>query len=266
MNVTAIFLKTYLREIAVLATAVVLVSVLTLAFMGNHITSDDGILNAAIIDQLHDGMPNTDFQQNATEYFKTAGYDVDLYTTKDVTVDFYKKLPSMGYEFIVIRSHATAYYFKYASEALFTGEKYSIKKHSADQLSGHVGSAATFRVGTMQNMSRDIVANQTYFVIGSKFVDEKMVGKFPGSVIVLAGCYTASSEVLSQSLLDRGASVVVGWDDIVLSRQNDKVILAFLEKMLVDGELVSEAVSSVTNEFRLYLEPEGLRYYTMDAI
>jgi len=36
--------------------------------------------------------------------------------------------------------------------------------------------------------------------------------------------------------------------------------------MLVDGEVVSEAVSSVTNEFRLYLEPEGLRYYTMDAI
>ena len=78
MNVTAIFLKTYLREITVLATAVVLVSVLTLAFVENQPTLDDGILNAAIIDQLYDGIPNIDFQQNATEYFKTAGYDVDI--------------------------------------------------------------------------------------------------------------------------------------------------------------------------------------------
>jgi len=267
MNIAAIFIKTYLRGIAVLATTVVLVSVfLTLAFVENQTTLDDGIPKAAIIDQLYDGIPNPDFQQNATEYFKTAGYEVDIYNTKDITVDFYKELPSMDYEFIVIRSHATAFYFKYASEALFTGEKYSPKKHSADQLSGHIGAASTFRVGTMKNMSPEKVANQTYFVIGSKFVDEKMVGEFPGSVIVLAGCYTASSELLSQSLLDRGASVVVGWDNIVLSRQNDKVILALLEKMLVDGEVVPEAVSSVTNEFRLHLEPEGLRYYTMDAI
>ena len=262
MNVTAIFLKTYLREITVLATAVVLVSVLTLAFVENQPTLDDGILNAAIIDQLYDGIPNTDFQQNATEYFKTAGYDVDIYNTKDVTVDFYKKLPSMDYEFIVIRSHATGLFLKFDSGTLFTGEKYSTKKHTADQLSGHLGKAAPFRDSQLKNMGNEIVANQTYFVFGSTFVEEKMVGKFPGSVIVLAGCATARSEFLSQSLLDRGASVVVGWTDNVLSRQNDKVILSFLEKMLVDGEVVPEAVSSVTNEFRLFLEPEGLRYYT----
>ena len=267
MNVAAIFIKTHLREIAVLATAVVLVSVFSaLAFVENQTTLDDGIPKAAILDQLHDGYPNPVFQQNATEYFKTAGYDVDLYTTKDITVDFYKKLPSMDYEFIVIRSHATGFYFKYPSEALFTGEKYSPNKHSVDQLSGHVGSAATFRVVKMPNISPEKIANNTYFVIGSKFVDEKMVGKFPGSVIVLAGCYTAGSEVLSQSLLDRGASVVVGWDNTVLPRQNDKVILAFLEKMLVDGEVVPEAVSSVTNEFGLHQRSAAIKYYSMGAI
>jgi len=267
MNGAAIFIKTYLRGIAVLATTAILISVFsTLAFVENQTTLDDGVPKAVIIDQLHDQMPNPDFQQNATEYFKTAGYDVDIYNTKDITVDFYKKLPSMDYEFIVIRSHATAFYFKYASEALFTGEKYSPKKHSVDQLSGHIGPAAPLLVSEMYNMPEDIVSNQTYFVIGSKFVDEKMVGKFPGSVIVLAGCYTTGGEILSQSLIDRGASVVVGWDDNVLPRQNDVVILAFLEKMLVDGEVVAEAVSSVTNEFRLYHTTAGLRYYPMGAI
>jgi len=262
MNVAALFIKIYIRQIVLLATTVVLLSVFsTLAFEEN-----DGIPKAAIIDQLYDRIPNPDFQQNATEYLETAGYDVDLYTTKDITVDFYKKLPSLDYEYIVIRSHSTAYYPKYASEGLFTGEKYSPKKHSAEQLSGHIGLAAPYTVSQLKNMSKEEVDNQTYFVFGSKFVDEKMVGEFPGSVIVLAGCFTTNSERLSQSLIDRGASVVVGWDSSVLSTQNDKVILAFLEKMLVNGEVLPEAVSSVTNEFRLYLDPVGLRYYPIGAI
>jgi len=56
MNVTAIFIKTHLREIAVLATIVVLVSVFSAqAFVENQTTLDDGIPKAAILDQLHDG-------------------------------------------------------------------------------------------------------------------------------------------------------------------------------------------------------------------
>ena len=261
MNVAALFVKAYLRVIAVLATAVVLVSVFSvLAF------EEDGIPKAAIIDQLYDDIPNLGFQQSAIKYFKTAGYEVDLFTTKDITVDFYKELPSMGYEFIVIRSHATTYYPKFASETIFTGEKYSHLKYSDDQLSGHILQAAPYGVPHLKKMTKDNQTIPTYFVIGSKFVEEKMVGKFPGSVIVLAGCFTAKSERLSQSLIDRGASVVVGWDSNILSTQNDTLILAFLEKMLVNGELVPEAVSSMTNEFRDYKDPLGLRYYPIGAI
>ncbi len=58
----------------------------------------------------------------------------------------------------------------------------------------------------------------------------------------------------------------MGWDNTIRVDQSDKVILAFLEKMLVDGEVLPEAVSSVTNEFRLYLDPVDIRYYTMGAI
>jgi len=262
MNVAVLFIKTYLRVITVLATAVVLVSVFSiLAFEENY-----GIPKAAIIDQLYDDVPNPGFHLTAIEYLETAGYDVDLYTTKDITVDFYKKLPSLDYEYIVIRSHSTAYYPKYASETLFTGEKYSHKKYTDEQLSGHIGQAAPFSMPQLKNMSEGRVSNQSYFVFGSTFVNEKMVGEFPGSVIVLAGCYTASTDRLSQSLIDRGASVVVGWDDTLPSTQNDTLILAFMEKMLVNGEVVPEALSSVTNDLRSYLNPLGLRYYPIGAI
>jgi len=51
----------------------------------------------------------------------------------------------------------------------------------------------------------------------------------------------------------------------VLSDQNDEMVLALLEKMLVNSEEVSEAVSSVMNEYTHYLDPVSLKYYQMDA-
>jgi len=64
------------------------------------------IPKAAIIDQLHNDKPNENYQKMLTEFLETAGYEVDLYTTDAITVNFYKRLPAMNYEFIVIRSHA----------------------------------------------------------------------------------------------------------------------------------------------------------------
>jgi len=267
MNIQAIFIKTHLREVIVLVTAVVLVSVFsTLALVESQTTLDDRIPKAAIIDQLNDQIPNPYFQQNATQYFETAGYQVDLFTTKDITVDFYKELPSMDYEFIVIRTHAISNTALSVSEYLFTSEKYSPEKYSVDQLSGHVAQAVPYATSEIERMSLENLKNQTYFVIGSEFVDDKMVGKFPDSVIILGGCDTIKRGLLSKALLDRGASAVIGWDDTVLSTKNDKVILALLEKMLVNGELVPEAVSSVTFELGLDQDPESLMYHTIDAI
>jgi len=55
------------------------------------------IRKAAILDQLYDDFPNELFQNKATEYLVAAGYQVDLYTTDEITVDFYKKLPLMNF-------------------------------------------------------------------------------------------------------------------------------------------------------------------------
>jgi len=266
MNIAKIFIKTYLREITILATAVVLVLVFsTLSFVESQTTLDNRIPKAVIIDQLHDDIPNLDFQQKATEYFKTAGYEVDLYTTKDITVGFYKELPSMNYEFIVARTHALAFGTIETSASLFTGEKYKLYKHTQEQLAYQVGKGVPYSFNVTKKIGSENLSNQTYFVIGYRFVDQLMVGEFPDSVIVLAGCDTMSNGLLSQSLIDRGASVVVGWDKTLLSTQNDSVTLAFLEKVLVNGEEVTEAVSSVMTEYKHYLDPVSLKYYPMDA-
>jgi len=195
---------------------------------------DDGILKAAIIDQLHEEIPSQNFQDTANEYFTNAGYEVELFTTKDITVDFYKKLPSMGYDYIVIRSHALSGRTAEDSPKLYTGEKYTTDKYVNEQLFGIIDGAylnprtnihATVDVSDLQETGQVVfsmrnssqannwgarVTTDEYFVIGAKAVDELMVGKFPGSTIILGGCDTASSSVLADSLLKKGASAVVG--------------------------------------------------------
>ncbi len=101
---------------------------------------------AAIIDQLDDLFPNKRYQQKSLEYLENAGFDVDLYTTEDITVDFYKKLPSMNYKLIYIRTHSVEVVELGNSTLLFTGEKYDIDKHILEQLSGQVTKALPINV------------------------------------------------------------------------------------------------------------------------
>jgi len=98
----------------------------------------DKIEKAAIIDQLHDNIPNKYFQQNATKYLEFAGYDVDLFTTKNITLDFYKTLPLANYKFIVIRTHGLEAGTLESSASLLTGETWEKDKYLNEQLAGQV--------------------------------------------------------------------------------------------------------------------------------
>src|SRR3972149_6538547 len=92
-----IIIAIILVAISVSATSVFLYSVAE----ANSLTTD-AIPKAAIIDQLYYDIPNKDFHQKATEFLESAGYKVDIFTTKDITIDFYNRFPirygfSMGY-------------------------------------------------------------------------------------------------------------------------------------------------------------------------
>jgi len=209
------------------------------------------IKKAVIIDQLYRDIPNESFQENATKILMQAGYEVDLVTTEDITVDFYKQLPSMNYEFIVIRSHALAIYGDKPSSWIFTGEMYSDKKHTFDTMSGILSPGVPFFINDdlERQMNYSEAAKQRHFMIGSKLIDESMEGTFPGSIIVLGGCETMAYSHLADSFISRGASLVVGWNELVGAHQNDNTIMLLLEEMLVNGLEVDDAVDSVMKDF-----------------
>ena len=266
MNEDPISLKNYLRPIAILVTFGIMVStifIVSFSLYDNNDSNDQAvILKAAIIDQLYDDIPNENYHHKVTRFLEIAGYSVDLYTTKDITVDFYKKLPSMDYQYIVIRSHSLENLPAFDSGALFTGEKYSHDRHSVDQLSGHVWKGVPYPNRHVQQVGWENLEDETYFLIGSKFIDEKMRSQFPDSVIILGGCDTISNKLVTKSLLNRGASTVVGWNGLVNSDQNDTVILSFLEKVLIDKVEVKIAVKSAMKDYETSDESLKLEYFT----
>jgi len=213
------------------------------------------IKKAVIIDQLHTDFPNETFQENATKILTEAGYEVDLVVTDDITVDFYKQLPSMNYEFIVMRSHSLAIYGDKPSSWIFTGEKYEAGRYTQEQLSGILSPGVPFRQGQISQMMQSDAKSERLFMIGSKMIDEMMTGQFPGTNIILGGCDTLSNGFLAEALVKRGASSVVGWNGLVELRDNDAVMLSLLDDIFNENLEISDAVDSVMDEY------DGKTYY-----
>jgi len=213
------------------------------------------IRKAVIIDQLHYDFPNESFQENATKILMEGGYEVDLVTTDDITVDFYKELPTMDYEFIVLRSHSLAIYDNKPSSWIFTGEKYQKGKYTQEQLFGMLSPGVPYRQGQITQMTQADAKGERLFMIGSKMIDEMMVGKFPGSVIILGGCDTLVYPYLAEALVKRGASSVIGWNGLVELRDNDTVMLSLLNEIFYIDKNIDDAVEKVVQDY------DGKTYY-----
>ena len=209
------------------------------------------IKKAAIIDQLSRDYPNQVFQNKTMEYFSQAGYEVDLYKYDDITIDFYKNLPSMDYNFIVFRSHALAVYGDKPSSWLFTGELYTEKKYIQEQLAGDIISRAVpYRVSEAQNLGFETASKDRHFIVSAKFVKNLMTEKFPNSVIILGGCDTMALPDFGHAFIDRGASSVIGWNGLIDAYDNDQVLMSLVEKIIIEKLDIDDAVNSATEEYQ----------------
>jgi len=226
-------------------------------------TMDSGSRKAVIIDQLHNELPSEKFQDKVTQYLTDAGYKVDLYTTDEITIDFYKKLPAMNYEYIVIRTHALGAGVVDKSASLFTGEKYSEHKYIKEQFLGLIGQGVPILYGAMKDLSGDDIMDKSYYVIGSKFVENIMIGEFPNSTIILAGCETSKTSQLAKSFLKRGALEVVGWSGLVDSDKNDMVLLELFDIALGNDVEMKDAVDMVMkSNLGTFYKPTNLVYFS----
>ncbi len=61
---------------------------------------------AAIVDQVALTAPDPAFTEQALAYLTAAGFDVDVYEGEDITVEFFRTLPTRGYRLILFRTHS----------------------------------------------------------------------------------------------------------------------------------------------------------------
>jgi hypothetical protein len=202
---------------------------------------------AAIIDQTGYSFPSPDFLARATATLEGAGYAVTYHPPEEITVSFYRTLADRGYDFILFQSHSTAEVLVRDEEKgesdlppgpfLFTTELYAQQRYLTLQLSDQVRRSELFFEGSPE-----------LFAVGPEFVRRSMRGLFPGTVIVIGGCQSLTAPDLAQAFLEKGASVVIGWDEMVNLSHNNRAVLRLLEAMLVEGLLPEEAVEATMAE------------------
>jgi len=235
---------------------------------------------AVIIDSLYDDVPNKYFHEQAKKYLKDAGYEVDIYTTENATVNLFKKLPSMNYQYIVMRTHALESEEQGKPVMIFTGEQYSEEKYIAEQLFGQLqrGTPLLDRTYSINVESTDwIQINETtkmysspanfqdkkdeYFVVSPEMINSGMEGRFPNSTILLGGCSTLKNPSMAESLLKKGAHEIIGWDNLVSSSDNDKALLSLLEKTLGENMTTQQALNDVMSDWKSNPKYESRMHY-----
>jgi len=100
-----------------------------------------GTHRAAILDQLSLYLPNQAFIQNSTSILENAGFDVDYYPGNEITVDFFMRLPSLGYKLIIMRVHSGLMFKENKitkNVTFFTSDTYSTTKYVLEQLRDQV--------------------------------------------------------------------------------------------------------------------------------
>lgn len=224
--------------------------------MGQPSPNNGGELKAVIVDQLSSFRENETFVTNVTKELECYGFEVDAYQGGNITVEFYRQLPTHGYKLIIFRAHSGLLAEDEETKdrtVLFTNEEYSPLKHYAEQLDDRLVMA---RVGEGYPM---------VFGIPPKFISESMEGKFDDAVVIMMGCSGLFLRDLAPAFIDKGASAYVAWNGSVELYYVDEAT-AYLVGQLCSGNLtIKESVNSTMEV--IGPDPEhkaGLEYYPSD--
>ena len=198
----------------------------------------DAYPKAAIIDQLDILQSNPSLIAEATRLLESMGFQVDVWQGADITVDFYRRIASLGYRLIVFRVHSGVLLelegdkvVELPNTYFFTAEKYVSSRHVPDQLADKVS------YGIMEeNFPRVFAVNSEFFRTAE--------GDFNGAVILAMGCESYRYDDLPRAFLEKGASAYIGWNHVVTLGHVDKAILSLLQNLCAGGMTLEQSVTA----------------------
>jgi hypothetical protein len=225
---------------------------------------------AALVDQLSLTAPNPEFIDGATGLLEQAGYSVDYYPGEQVSIELFRDLPTRGYDFVLLRVHSARREEpsgKTDEAVLFTAELIdldyygvvgvppvaatAIAEAKAEGIHSTGLSLADDRLSPEELARVSPVfydpgsGELPFFGLRPSFIEHDLVGTFDhGATLVLMGCDGLRSSELGDAFLARGAGTFVSWDRPVSATHTDAATLQLLERLLVDGKSIDEAVGA----------------------
>jgi len=217
---------------------------------------------AAIVDQLAVMEPNQDFTDRVTAELEACGFEVDVYSGEEVSVELYRRLPKQGYKLIIFRAHAGLLQAEEGSEVvgikqatyLFTAEEYRQTRYVSLQLDDQLLPA---------EMTPDF---PLVFAVNSKFVVESMEGSFDDTLIIMMGCSCSYLQDMAAAFILKGASTYMGWDGSVSLNYVDRAAADLITNLCTEKMTVGEAAAKTMNE--IGPDPEwgtGLRFHPRES-
>ena len=213
---------------------------------------------AAIVDQLAAMEPNQEFTDRVTAELEACGFEVDIYSGEEVSVELYRQLPRYGYKLIIFRAHAGLLQVEEDSEVvgvkqatyLFTAEEYRQTRYALEQLEDKILPA---------EMTPDF---PLVFAVNYKFVLESMPGSFDDTLIIMMGCSCSYLKDMAAAFTLKGASTYMGWDGSVSLDYVDRAAAGLITSLCTGGLTIEEAVAETMAE--IGPDPDwgaDLRYY-----
>lgn len=196
-------------------------------------SADLNLPRAAILDGLYDKAPNSTLTESMVKYLSNAGYILDVYRGKNVTIDLLRNIG--GYEILILRLHSAVHTdgFLY----VFSGEEYTESKYVDEQLAGAVRKAYTFDE-----------SEPPYFALKAVFLGNNKPDSLNGTTIILTGCNGTGTPYVIQRFFERGAKAYVSWDGYVDLSHSDEATLRLVRALYSEGLSPKEAVEEVNRE------------------
>jgi hypothetical protein len=238
-------------RIAILIAAAIITPVVVFTFLTFYRSDSDqeaptppvadstGRPRAAIVDHLSLTEPNPAFTEAATDLLEQAGYAVDYFPGEEVTVEFYRQLPTWGHELIILRVHSAQ--GRVGDQpanwvTLFTVDPYDQTSYRSDQTKQRLSKVSYFKGGP------------AYFGVMPSFIKSSAKGDFQGATIIIMGCDGLATDSMAEAFVEKGAKAVVAWDGLVSSEHTDTATERVLQHLLIDGLTLQQAVSQTMAE------------------
>lgn len=212
---------------------------------------------AAIIDQLYDLENDTEFISGIMDILSRKGLEVDYFKGEEITVDFYRSLPSRGYKIIIFRAHTGLLGGGPGQSEirtyLFTSQAYSENSETFDQMTNRLGQGR-------YDMGKPL------FAVNADFVVKSSHGSFNGAAVIMMGCSSLKNDDMAQAFVNKGASLYTGWNESVDLDYVEQATLTLLNNLYRENNTIENAVAQTMEEAGPDSESEAeMKYYPLQS-